>query len=445
MDPPAHPPVVNPENSPTSRARGTLSEEASELLEGVHWLRICFVDLFGALRSVQIPKARFEEVLVKGALFDGSALEGQIRLLEADRILRPDLSTLARATDGSARVLATVETESGEPWPLDPRTALIQICEDLSDISGRWRGSAELEWYLFDQNLEPLDKAGYFSDHSGLGSFILRHVAEELDSLGIDVVSAHHEAGPGQYEVDLGAMEPVRIADAITHAKALVMDAAQNEGAKATFVARPLANQPGSGLHMHQHLEGLGLATSETPTPGNLAEEAKWAIGGLLHHARGLCALAAPNVSSYRRLHSGPEAPGAVVWAHTNRAALVRIGHTDTGQPSLEYRGADPSANPYLLVAGLLASLNDGIASRLSPGRPLEEEPTGFDPAAMEAAPRDLPRSLDAAIDALLEDEVLMDTFDSRLLGRLIDGQRAQADAAGANVTRADLLSSLEN
>lgn len=407
-------------------------------LAQARWLRLCFVDLFGTLRSVHVPGYHVPRVLERGVVFDGSAIEGRIRLLEADRVLRPDLATLAALADGSFRALGTVETAEGEPWPLDPRTALLCCGDQLGALASRWRGAVELEWYLVSSDLEPVDRGGYFSEHVGIGPTVVHEAAEAIAALGIDLVAVHHEGGPGQYEVDLGEMGALDLADAITYTKAAIAEAASRHGTKATFVARPLAGQPGSGLHLHQRLAGTALLPEPT-------DESRWAIGGLLHHARGLCALAAPTVGSYRRLHSGPEAPGAIVWARTNRAALVRIGHLPSGEPSIEYRGADPSANPYLLLAGLLSAMSDGIDRQLAPGKPLEEEAAGFDLAAMEAAPQSLPRSLDTAIDALLADEVLVDSFDARLLSRLVDGQRAEVEAAGANVTRADLLSSIES
>ncbi|MFC0080756.1 glutamine synthetase family protein [Aciditerrimonas ferrireducens] len=421
---------------PPSRT-GARGEPLPAALSGVRWVRLCFVDLFGTLRAIHVPAPQVRRVLDHGMVFDGSAIEGRVRLLEADRVLHPDPATAVALPDGSARMLGVVLDAEGEPWPLDPRTALLLWLEAHEELAERWRGGAELEWYLVTADLEPADRGSYFSEQTGLGAQVAHRAAETLEGLGVEVLAAHHEGGPGQWELDLGERDPLGLADALTWAKAVVAETAAAQGLRASFAARPLAGQPGSGLHLHQRLDGLALE-------GDLAEEARFVIGGLLQHARGLCALAAPSVGSYRRLHSGPEAPGAVVWAHTNRAALVRLGHLADGRPTIEYRGADPTANPYLLLTGLLAAVEDGLANRRFPGKAVEEEPAGLDLAAVEAAPGLLPRSLDAAVDALLEDEVLVDAFDARLVGRLVDGQRAELEAAGANVTRADLLSSLE-
>ncbi|MDA8061959.1 MAG: glutamine synthetase family protein [Actinomycetota bacterium] len=413
-------------------------EPLPAVLTGARWVHLCFVDLFGALRSVHVPASQVRSVIERGLVFDGSAVEGRVRVLEVDRVLLPDPATVVASPDGSARMLGAVVDREGQPWPVDPRTALMLWLDGHPEIAGRWRGAAELEWYLVTPQLEPVDRGGYFSEQAGAGAEVVHRAAETLEALGVTVLAAHHEGGPGQYELDLGEMAALELADALTWAKMVVAESAAMHGLRASFAARPLAGQPGSGLHLHQRLVDL------TPSE-ELQDEVRWIMGGLLHHARSLCALAAPTVGSYRRLHSGPEAPGAVVWAHTNRAAVVRLGHLPGGEPSIEYRGPDPTANPYLLLTAVLAAIGDGLDGCRSPGTAVEEEPSGLDIAGIEAAPRQLPRSLDAAVDALLDDEVLVDAFDARLVSRLVDGQRADLEAAGANVTRADLLSSIED
>ena len=169
---------------------------------------------------------------------------------------------------------------------------------------------------------------------------------------------------------------------------------------------------------------------------GALAPAGRAFVAGQLAHAAGLTALAAPNINSYKRLHSGPEAPADVVWGHLNRAALVRVGSSGEQRPAIEFRLADPAANPYLLLSGLLAAARHGLEAGLDPGAPFEEDIGGFDPATSATmAVHALPRDLDQALDALMADDVLVDAFDSRLLSRLVDGRRAEAEAYRAQVT----------
>jgi glutamine synthetase len=404
-------------------------------LDGVSWVRLTFVDVFGMSNSVQLPVHRFAQAVAEGEPFDGSALQGRARALEADMRLRPDPTTLRRSGP-VARVACTVLTPDGEPWPADPRTALVALADGpLSELAAAWRASTELEFYLLDDD-EPIDRAGYFDDAEGLGMGVVRAAADQLGAYGIEVVACHHEVGPGQYEIDLGRLGSLELADALVLAKQTVREVAAEEDVRATFMPRPFNRLPGSGLHLHQFVEGLLERDG-----GTLTDDGRAFVAGQLAHARALAALASPTVNSYKRLHSGPEAPGAAVWAHANRAALLRIsGETGGGTPGIEFRGADPSANPYLLVAGLLVAAGDGLANQLELGPPVEEAAGTFDPADVsEVRYSPLPRSLDEALDALLADDAFADVFDARLLSHLVDGRRAEAEDYRSYVTHWEL------
>jgi len=400
-------------------------------LNGVSWVALTFVDVFGLLNSVQLPAERFDAAVSDGEPFDGSALEGRTRYLEADMLLRPDADTVVRLADGVARAVCDVLTLDGKPWPGDPRTALESVAASVADLAERWSAGVELEFYLLTADGLPVDRGGYFDNVvEGPGAATVREAADRLRSCGLQIDACHHEAGPGQYELDLAALPPVALADGLVFAKQVVKEAAAEAGLRATFMPRPFDGEPGSGLHLHQHVEGLVV-------DGSLDEDGRAFIAGQLAHARGLSALAAPTVNSYKRLHSGPEAPGAVVWAHKNRAALVRLSSFRGREASIEYRGADPSANPYLLVAGLLASAAHGLEAGIELPPPLEEDVGTFDPAGADAIRYEpLPRDLDDALDALLADDVLADAFDRQLLSRLVDGRRAEAEEYRAHVTR---------
>jgi len=200
---------------------------------------------------------------------------------------------------------------------------------------------------------------------------------------------------------------------------------------RATFMPRPFADDPGSGLHLLQRVPGQFFADD-----GSLDEMGGAFVAGQLLHARALSALAAPTVNSYKRLHSGAEAPTAAVWAHVNRGALIRVSSYMGRDASIEFRGADPSANPHLLLAGLLVAGADGIERGLSLPPAVEEDLGGFDPAGSDSVRFDaLPRDLDDALDALLSDDVMVDAFDRQLMSRLVDGRRAEAAAYRNQVT----------
>ncbi|MBV8160648.1 MAG: glutamine synthetase [Acidimicrobiia bacterium] len=407
-----------------------MSDPTASGLDGVSWVSLTFVDVFGLLNSVQLPAERFDAAVSGGEPFDGSALEGRARYLEADMLLRPDPRSVMRLGDGLARAVCDVVTVDGRPWPGDPRTALEATAASVADLADQWTGAAELEFYLLTSDGAPVDRAGYFDDvGEGPGTATVRRAADRLRGCGLEVDACHHEAGPGQYELDLAALGPVALPDALVFAKQVVKETAAHAGLRATFMPRPFDGEPGSGLHLHQRVDGLVV-------DAELGEDGRAFVAGQLAHARGLSALAAPTVNSYKRLHSGAEAPGAVVWAHKNRAALIRLGSSRGGEASIEYRGADPSANPYLLVAGLLASAAHGLEAELELAPPLEEDVGTFDPASADAIRYEpLPRDLDDALDALLADDLLADTFDRQLLSRLVDGRRAEAEEYRAHVT----------
>lgn len=395
------------------------------------WVRLGFVDVFGAANALSIPGDRYEHAVEHGEPFDGSALEGRTRNLESDMLLRPVPNTLVSLSDGTARVTCTVHEPDGSRWSADPRHALEEATRRFDDLAAGLRVGAELELYLATVDGEPADTAGYYDEAGSAGIALVRRVSEMLVHSGVPVEACHHEAGPGQYEIDLGALAPVDLADALVLSKQLARDAARDAGLVATFMPRPFDGEAGSGLHLHQL-----MPTPVVGVDGRLTEAGAGVVAGQLAHARGLCALAAPTVNSYKRLHAGPEAPGAVMWAHMNRSALVRVNRYGGPSASLEYRGADPSANPYLLLAGLLAAAADGVENGWDPPPPVEEAARGFDPAGIGSVVLEpLPRSLDDALDALLADDALVDAFDDVLLTRLVDGRRAEAEEYRGHVT----------
>jgi glutamine synthetase len=405
-------------------------KEEGGVPEELRWIRLAFVDVFGGSHAVQLPADRFELAVQRGAPFDGSALEGRARHLEADMLLRPDPATVLHLGGGLGRAACTVLDRDGSPWPGDPRTALSNVVDEVGELAEGYRAAAELEFYLLAGDA-PVDRGGYFGDLEGPGLAVTRSAAQRLSRFGIGVISAHLEAGPGQYELDLAPMGPMALADALILAKQVIRETAAENGVRATFMARPLGSEPGSGLHLHQEVEGRLFDGR-----GQLDDDGRAFVGGQLAHARGLTALAAPNVNSYKRLHAGPEAPTAAVWAHSNRAAFIRVGSSVERRPAIEFRLADPAANPYLLIAGLLVSAAHGLETGADPGSPFEEDLGGYDPAAAESMQlQPLPRDLDGALDALLADDTLVDAFDSRLLQRLVDGRRAEAEAYRSQVT----------
>jgi glutamine synthetase len=395
----------------------------------LRWVKLTFVDVFGTNCALTLPAGRLDEATSVGILFDGSSLEGPARYLESDMRLLADADTLADHGSGEGRVVCTVLTPDGRPWRGDPRTGLVDAIDATGELAEPYTITAELEFYLLDPSGEPIDQAGYFDNSAGVGLAAVKAACDELAEAGVPIAGAHHESGAGQYEIDLGPLGPLAIADALVGAKETIRRVAADRGLTATFMAQPLSGLPGSGLHLHQRAGDVLLDDS-----GALTDEGRSFTAGQLAHAVGLCAIAAPTVNSYRRLHAGPEAPSAAIWGTANRAALVRVSTTTGAEASIEYRGADPMANPYLLVAGLLVTGAAGIERDLELGHPNDELAGSFDPA-LASRFEPLPRNLDEAIDALVVDDVLTDAFDPILVNNLVTGRRAELEQFRTHVT----------
>ncbi len=392
-------------------------------MNDLRWIRLSFTDVFGQSNSMQIPGSLWEQVVENGVVFDGSALEGRARLFETDMVLKPVPSTLVDLGEGLGRVVCEVLTTAQTAWPGDPRTALRLVTERLGEMASVWTGTAELEFYVIDDLGKPVDSGFYFDDVLGPAIDVVFAAAELLGAHRCPVLSAHHEAGPGQYELDIGPLPALELADALVLAKQAVRHTARRAGLQVTYMPRPFDDVPGSGLHVHQHVAGLLDGSS-------LTEDGRAFVGGQLDHAEGMCALFAPTVNSYKRLHATAEAPSSIMWSHRHRASLVRVSST-----GIEFRGADPTANPYLFVAALLLSGADGLSNDTDPGPPEDESQGGYEGHVVESRYRPLPRSLDEAIDLLLTDDVLIDGLDTVLVERLVDGRRSEADEARRHVT----------
>ena len=401
-----------------------------KILEGLSWVRLTFVDVFGGSHSLQVPSSLFIDAVERGRPFDGSALEGRTRLVEKDMRLRADPDTLRRIDDRVGRAVCNVVTADGRPWLGDPRTVLRRVTDDLGELAEGYTSGAEVEFYLLD-GTKPIDQAGYFNDADSAGIALVREAADRLAALGVGIDGGHLEAGPGQYELDISPHAPVALADAIVLAKRVIRAVAASNGLRATFMPQPFTGQPGSGMHLQQRVAGKLFRDD-----GSLDDEGRAFVAGQLYHARGLSALAAPTVNSYKRLASGAEAPGAVVWAHINRGALIRLSSYTGPEASIEFRASDPLANPYLLLAGLLVSAAHGLEKQLELPPPMEEDLGGFDPAGSDSVRfESLPGGLGEALDALLADDVLVDTFQDQLLSLLVDGRRAEVVGYETQIT----------
>ncbi len=407
---------------------------------GVRFVRLQFTDILGVLKNVEIPVDELEKALDNEIMFDGSSIEGFVRIEESDMYLIPDPATFAvfpwKDQEGiTARLICDVYTADGEPFAGDPRSVLKRAIAAASQRGFAMMAGPECEFFLF-----PLDAAGQpiLQTHDRAGYFDLAPVdkGEEaradmvtaLSAMGFEVEAAHHEVAPGQHEIDFRYADVLRTADNVATFRFVVRTIARRHGLHATFMPKPLAGINGSGMHTHQSLYRDGANAFYDPDgPYQLSAVCLHYTGGLLAHARGMTAVTNPLVNSYKRLVPGYEAPVYIAWAERNRSPLVRIPAARGPATRVELRMPDPSCNPYLALAVMLAAGLDGIDRRLDPGPPLNRNIYAMTEDELDQLGiQVLPRNLDEAIRELLADEVVCATLGGHIVDHLRQAKRLE-------------------
>jgi glutamine synthetase len=429
----------------------------SQVLEQVRDRQIAFInlqftDLLGMVKTVTIPSEALPDALQHGVWFDGSSIEGFARTAESDMYLRPDLRSFAlvpwdqAAGTATARLLCAIQTPDGKPFAGDPRDVLGRAVRAAAELGFGFQVAPEIEFFLFKTDsdgrpqTEPHDRAGYFDVSTDQATLIRRQMVRALQSMDIIVESSHHEISPGQHEIDLRYTDAMRAADHTVTARIALKAVAQLNGLYATFMPKPTAGFQGSGMHVHQSLVDLATGANVFNDPHDaygLSETARHFIAGLLAHARGMCVLLAPLVNSYKRLVPGYEAPVHISWGRTNRSALVRVPRVTAGRAQstrIELRNPDPSCNPYLAYAAMLAAGLDGIRRRLPLREAAEEDLFHVDPRTRGLAL--LPSSLGAALEALREDDVILDALGPYVAERFLDAKQLEWESYRAFVSQ---------
>ena len=420
----------------------------------LRFVSLQFTDIVGAVKSVQVPMHQLEEAVERGKWFDGSSIEGFARIAESDMFLVPDLDTFSaipwepgigadgkqKLHTGSARVICDVFMPNGEPFAGDPRGVLKRQLARARDKGYILNTGPELEFFLLrraDGGVQtlPHDAAGYFDLSEDLGTEVRKEMMNALEDFGIRVETAHHEVATGQHEIDFEYADALRTADNAVTFKTTLKAVAASKGLYATFMPKPFFGINGSGMHTHQSLWDVKRGRNAFSDPKDsygLSETARQYIAGTLEHARGMIAVLAPLVNSYKRLVPGYEAPVYVGWARINRSALIRIPQISKGSDAstrIELRCPDPSSNPYLDFAAMLAAGLDGMERKLTPPDPVEENLYHFDAAKLESRKiRQLPGTLREALDELSRDEVIRDALGDHVLERFIEAKTEEWD-----------------
>jgi glutamine synthetase len=394
--------------------------------DDVKFISLQFTDVTGAVKSVDIPVGRLAVALEDGVWFDGSSVEGFARIQESDMRLVPDADTYAvlpwsQTERRRARIFCDIYTPDGSPFPGDPRGALKRVLERLDERGWEFNVGAEPEFFLLRSNGQdhihpvPHDVGGYFDfSASDEAQRVRGQLMLALDSMGLEVEMGHHEVALGQHEIDFRFSEALRAADNVVTLKYTIRALAAQNGLVATFMPKPIFGINGSGMHTHQSIfdnDGENVFFSPDD-PFRLSQTAYGFMAGQLAHARALAAVVAPTVNSYKRITPGYEAPVYVCWAQINRSAMIRIpSHTEGRDSSTraEIRCPDPSCNPYLAFATMLAAGLDGVEQNLECPPPVNNLNIYemSDDELREKGIEQLPGSLAEALDELERDEVI--------------------------------------
>ncbi|MBS1264054.1 MAG: Glutamine synthetase [Methanonatronarchaeales archaeon] len=420
--------------------REQVLDEARE--RNVRFVRLQFTDILGTVKNVAIPAEQLEKALDEGIAFDGSSIEGFVRIQESDMRLEPDPATFTalpwRPEQSVARLICDVTLPDGSPFEGDPRYVLKQVIAEAEEMGYVMNAGPEPEFFVFetdakgDSTTVPHDSGGYFDfDPKDTAPDIRREIVLALDAMGFDVEASHHEVAEGQHEIDFRYGDALSTADNVATFKTVVRSIVQQCGFHATFMPKPIAGINGSGMHVHQSLftlDGENAFADEEDEFG-LSEVAYGYVGGLLEHAPAITAVTNPIVNSYKRLVPGYEAPINVAWSDVNRSALIRRPAGSGVSTRVEYRSPDPSCNPYLAFAAMLAAGLDGVKNGTEPPAAVRENIYEFDEARRrEHGVEQLPGSLKEAVEALERDSVIRDALGTHAYEKFVQAKRAEWD-----------------
>ena len=417
-------------------------EDIMELVndEDVEFIRLQFTDMFGSLKNVAITASQLEKALDNKCMFDGSSIEGFVRIEESDMYLYPDLSTLAifpwRPQQGKvARMICDVHRPNGDPFEGDPRYILKRAIREAADMGYTFEVGPECEFFLFhtDENGMPTtlthEQAGYFDlGPLDLGENARRDMVLTLEDMGFVIEASHHEVAPAQHEIDFKYDEALATADNIMTFKLAVKTIAKRHGLHATFMPKPKFGVNGSGMHINMSLSKDGKNIFNDPSDAlGLSKEAYYFIGGIMKHMKGMTAITNPLINSYKRLVPGYEAPVYIAWSATNRSPLIRIPAARGEGTRIELRCPDPSANPYLALAVCLRAGLDGIANKIEPPASVDCNIfTMTDEEKKERGIEAIPGTLIEAIYELEKDEFVQEVLGKHVSSKYIEAKKAE-------------------
>ncbi|SEW16126.1 type I glutamate--ammonia ligase [Natrinema salifodinae] len=430
--------------------------------QDVDFLRLQFTDILGTVKNVSVPARQAEKAFTEGIYFDGSSIEGFVRIQESDMRLKPDPETFAilpwrqKEESAAARMICDVyDTSTGEPFEGDPRRVLKNALERAEEMGYTVNAAPEPEFFLFEEDEDGRattttnDAGGYFDlAPKDLASDVRRDIIYGLEDMGFEVEASHHEVAEGQHEINFTYDDALTTADNVATFRTVVRAIAAQHDLHATFMPKPIPRINGSGMHTHLSLftEDGQNAFHDEDDEFNLSEEAHAFTAGILEHAPAITAIANPTVNSYKRLVPGYEAPVYVAWSDRNRSALIRKPAARTPAASrVELRSPDPSCNPYLALAVMIHAGLDGIENDLDCPDPVRENIYEFDEQKREEYGIDtLPSNLGEAVDALEADEAVYSALGEHVGDKFVEAKRQEFEDYLVDVSEWELDRYLE-
>lgn len=421
----------------------------------VRYLRLIFTDILGTIKNVEVPISQLDKVLANKMMFDGSSIEGFVRIEESDMYLYPDLSTWVvfpwSGQHGTiARLICDVHKPDGTPFAGDPRSNLKRILAEMKELGfSSFNLGPEPEFFLFklddkgNPTLEGNDQGSYFDlAPVDLGEECRREIVLELEKIGFDIEASHHEVAPGQHEIDWKYADAVAACDNIQTFKLVVKTIARKHGLHATFMPKPVFGIAGSGMHFNLSLFDKAGHNAFYDVNGDqqLSDTCRHFVAGVMKHAKALTAICNPTVNSYKRLVPGYEAPVYIAWSARNRSPLIRIPESRGLSTRIELRSVDPAANPYLAMAAILSAGLEGVREQLAVPAPIDRNIYAMSTAERKAAGiDDLPGSLDEAVSYLHEDMTVRQALGTHIYSNFVEAKKFEWSAYRAQVTQWEL------
>ena len=363
-------------------------EEIKKLIVeyNIQFIKLQFVDINGQVKNLAVPSEHIDRVLNNDIMLDGSSIKGFRDIETSDMFFYPDKNTFQilpwQEKDGknSARLICDIYNADGTPFEGCPRCNLKRLMAEAKKLGLSMNIGPEAEFFLFEKDENDVittkthDKAGYYDvGPDDLGETVRSDIVSTLQDMDFDIEASHHEGADGQHEIDFKYSDILTAADNVVTFRIAVKAIAAKYGLHATFMPKPIYGMNGSGMHCNISLFKDGKnAFYDAKGEYQISNIAKYSIGGILKHIKSITAILNPTVNSYKRLVPGYEAPVYMAWSLANRSALLRVPAKRGISTRVELRSPDPSCNPYLAFATILAACIDGVRNKVEPPKPVE-------------------------------------------------------------------------